>query len=482
VTIFENSTDTAALAAARASVRPHEVQRIRDLYSIGPGPVLLFLGSVDRSKRPDFLVAAMREVWRAEPSARLVVAGEGDSLAILLSAGSGVIALGRLTGDGLAAVAALADVIVMPGRVGLVATDSFALETPIVTTAWPFHSPEFDYLRDGVNARILANDPVQFGQGVVGLLRDSSELDRLRVGCRQSAQRYTVENMVERFSEGALAALEAGPRRAVQLSESRRAANTPGGMPLTARSLVKAAVTRVGPLRRRLLTSTDYSVNPIVAGGQAGWASARAVGRQDRAWARIVDAALRGDVRSDVEALWRGLGATDARDLIEIGSGHGHLSELLTYRRPDLSYVGLDISLPMCAMARSRRPELSVVVGDAACLPFLSRSTDAVLDAATLMHVPEWRAALAEEGRVARRWLLLHSVTVADVDEPLRMRKWAYGAPVFEAVLSSTQLTKELARGGFAVVDRLHSLDYDLHEHIGVHTRSETWVCERHMR
>jgi glycosyltransferase involved in cell wall biosynthesis/SAM-dependent methyltransferase len=467
ITVFENSTDTVTLSAHVRSVTDEEVEETRRRLGLGSGPVMLFLGSIDESKRPEFLIRALAHVWDEHAHASLVLVGEGSSADQLQSASGRVVRAGRLTGKPLAVLASAADVIVMPGRVGLVATDSFALGVPIVTTSWPFHSPEFAYLINGVNALITRDDSAEYGTAVARLLNDRTQLATLKEGCRRSAQHYSTENMVELFRLGVVSALKAGPRP----NQGLRAA---------VRRAVKALVSRVPPLRRHLFTSTDYAVGERLDDAHRGWSRRRAVHRQDKAWERVVAGALAGDPRRDISALWQAIDAVTATSsVLEVGSGHGYLADLLRHHQPALRYVGVDISWEMCRLARSRHPGRRLVVGDAIALPFADRSVETVLDAATLMHVPDWRAALREEARVARSHLILHSVTVADIAESLSMRKYAYGVPVFEGVLSRRQLSDELSAAGFAVIDRYESLNYDLRDHIGVATTSETVVCVR---
>jgi glycosyltransferase involved in cell wall biosynthesis len=83
--------------------------------------------------------------------------------------------------------------------------DSFALRTPLVTTHWPLHSPEFEYLQDGRNSLIVAGDPEGYAEGVVRALSDPALLERLRQGCVADADRYTIEGMSRRFADGVLA-------------------------------------------------------------------------------------------------------------------------------------------------------------------------------------------------------------------------------------------------------------------------------------
>lgn len=62
--------------------------------------------------------------------------------------------------------------------------------------------PELAYLRHGVNGIMTVNDVGAYRSAVVALLRDEAERVRLGSGCRLSAERYTLENMVQRFAEG----------------------------------------------------------------------------------------------------------------------------------------------------------------------------------------------------------------------------------------------------------------------------------------
>ena len=107
---------------------------------------------------------------------------------------------------------AVSDALLMPGSVGLVAVDSFALGTPIITTRWPYHGPEIVYLEDGVNARISGNSIGEFAEMVEGTLLDREQLVRLQAECATASGRFHLDRMVSNFSGGLIAALET-PRR-----------------------------------------------------------------------------------------------------------------------------------------------------------------------------------------------------------------------------------------------------------------------------
>ena len=97
----------------------------------------------------------------------------------------------------------------MPGLVGLGVLDSFALGVPLITTAYPYHSPEIEYLRDGGNG-IIVNDwesSDAYANAVVYLLQNDQEREFMASEGRKTAEFYTIENMAENFTQGILAAL-----------------------------------------------------------------------------------------------------------------------------------------------------------------------------------------------------------------------------------------------------------------------------------
>ena len=77
----------------------------------------------------------------------------------------------------------------MPGLVGLAVVDSFAAGCPLVTVDLDLHSPEIEYLRDGVNGVCLpgGTGPAAYAEAVADLLDDPARLEVLREGCREAA-------------------------------------------------------------------------------------------------------------------------------------------------------------------------------------------------------------------------------------------------------------------------------------------------------
>jgi glycosyltransferase involved in cell wall biosynthesis len=212
ITVVQNAQDTESLAAA---VRSRRETALGDGPGPRGGPVGLFLGSLERERRVDFLVRAAGLAARRVPGFRLVIAGDGEDRGAAVRAArrhDWIQYVGRVDGvEARAELLAAADVLLAPGPVGLVVVDSFAAEVPLVATASAHHGPEIEYLQPGVNGLVVAqaDDADAYGAAIASVLLDPEEARRLRRGCAEAAARYTLAAMIDRFATGVLQALEA---------------------------------------------------------------------------------------------------------------------------------------------------------------------------------------------------------------------------------------------------------------------------------
>ena len=110
---------------------------------------------------------------------------------------------GRNKALALRAVLAMA----IPGTVGLGAVDSLVAGTPIVTTDYPNHAPEFDYLVDGTTAVVTPNGEHSYADGLVAFLADRLGQQEMSRRCEIEAQNYTLDQTVSGFLAGARSAL-----------------------------------------------------------------------------------------------------------------------------------------------------------------------------------------------------------------------------------------------------------------------------------
>ncbi|MCC7449519.1 MAG: hypothetical protein IT324_19015 [Anaerolineae bacterium] len=84
---------------------------------------------------------------------------------------------------------------------------AFATETRWLPRTECVYGPEIAYLDDNVNGPITADDLVAFVEGCISLLRNGPRRSARAAACGNSAKRFTLGNMVRRFSEGIHTAL-----------------------------------------------------------------------------------------------------------------------------------------------------------------------------------------------------------------------------------------------------------------------------------
>lgn len=218
ITSVQNAIDTRGLVEARGRLTPAELDAVRRGLGITGEHVCVFAGSIYAEKRVDYLLEACTLVRERLPGFELVVVGAGPEQGKFVEAARRhpwIHYVGPKFDDAKVPYFAISKLLLMPGLVGLAVLDAFALETPLVTTSVDFHSPEIDYLDDGVNGVVVSppDDPRLYAAKVVELLSDEELRQRLVRGGRESRTRYTVENMAANFTSGILSALDAaGPR------------------------------------------------------------------------------------------------------------------------------------------------------------------------------------------------------------------------------------------------------------------------------
>src|SRR5262249_20738395 len=100
-----------------------------------------------------------------------------------------------------------AKLLLVPGAVGLVALDSFALGIPLVTTNWPWHGPEFEYLTPGANAVVTGDHIDDYAREIQHYLSNEEELGMMKAACLAEAPRFSVEKMAQNFANGVCLAL-----------------------------------------------------------------------------------------------------------------------------------------------------------------------------------------------------------------------------------------------------------------------------------
>lgn len=212
VVAIGNSTDTAVLRRAYTSLRSAEVEALRETLTLGTGPTALYVGSLDDYKRIPLLLAAAREAHQQEPGFRLIIAGSGPLLPLVTSeasrAGSPTRHLQRADRAMLGRLGRLADVVWMPGRIGLVACDALALGLPVHTAQGAVHAPEVDYLAEGESLHTLPPSAPGFARASLARLAAAGPRELLRPALPGAP---TLEDVAAAFARTVLVAAGESP-------------------------------------------------------------------------------------------------------------------------------------------------------------------------------------------------------------------------------------------------------------------------------
>ena len=212
VTVVQNAIDTRRFRSELEAVGDAEIDQVRADLGISPGdPVGLFCGSLYAGKKLEFLIDAARRIRAARPGFHLVVVGAGPierELAAMAAGADWIHFVGRQGGAARAVYFRVASIFVIPAFVGLSIVDAFAAGLPVVTTHLPHgHGVEVEYIEHARNGLVTEHDASAYAAAVVSLLGDDERRGRLVAAARAAGDHYTIEAMVDNFTDGVLRCL-----------------------------------------------------------------------------------------------------------------------------------------------------------------------------------------------------------------------------------------------------------------------------------
>jgi L-malate glycosyltransferase len=211
ITVVQNSIDTHALRMQLAEVNESEINSLKKQLGITSIHTAIFCGRMYTEKRLNFILETCYLVKSKIPEFHMIFIGSGPDSELVKKASASfnwIHYQGAMTGRERVKYFKLASVQLMPGIVGLGILDSFALETPIITTNHSQHSPEIEYLENNINGIITKNTLEDYSETVTDTLKTNKYLNLVE-GCIHSAKEYTIERMVENFKTGIISCLNA---------------------------------------------------------------------------------------------------------------------------------------------------------------------------------------------------------------------------------------------------------------------------------
>ncbi len=209
ITVVQNAIDTKSLTRYYDEVTEDQIKELKSHWKITGANIGIYCGGMYMEKRLDFIIKSCQIIKKSVPDFHMIFIGSGIDANFVTEAEKKydfIHYVGPKFGKERVKYFKLASVQLMPGAVGLGILDSFALQTPIITTELPIHGPEIEYLEQGINGIITPDDLTQYSETVIDILLNKKYLHLIEE-CVRSASVYTVENMVTNFKNGILKCL-----------------------------------------------------------------------------------------------------------------------------------------------------------------------------------------------------------------------------------------------------------------------------------
>lgn len=198
ITTVMNTVDTSEVVEDLRTISNGQAWAYAEKVGYLPDRTVCFIGGLDSSKRIDFLAEALDHLWKIDPTIKLLVGGKGQDEYLLESAyrRGQALPMGYLAGHTKALALKTTRAICMPGRIGLVAVDGLLAGLPVLTTAWPYHAPEAEYLVEGESRFTAPNEPVAYAN----LVQKFVDLPRIE---RQFSY-PSLDSMIENYAGGVM--------------------------------------------------------------------------------------------------------------------------------------------------------------------------------------------------------------------------------------------------------------------------------------
>jgi len=210
ISVLNNSIDTKTLRDDYEKLDSAYVEQLKNDLNIKSNNIAIYCGGIYKEKRIEFLLESVIKVRQSIPDFHLLVLGAGPDDYLIKNASvkhDWIHYVGPKFGNEKVAYFKMSSLFLMPGLVGLAVIDSFVTETPMITTEFPYHSPEIEYLENNKNGFITKNEFTIYTNKLIELFQNLDKIEELKNGCRISSNYYSTENMVDNFIDGILKCL-----------------------------------------------------------------------------------------------------------------------------------------------------------------------------------------------------------------------------------------------------------------------------------
>lgn len=214
--VARNTIDMATLFDQYDAQTTRGKDAVRQTLGLAPdAAVLIFMGRLVPQKGTHLLLETFERIRRERPAALLIIGAGPEQEAMEAYAAqqglSDVHFLGPLPDAEAAPYLYAADVMLMPGYLGLVINHAFAFGLPVVSRRNPvgvqFHSPEVEYVQTGENGLLSEGDGADdLAEAVRAVLADHARMSQKALDYARTHLR--IDRMVDGL-EGAIRYAEA---------------------------------------------------------------------------------------------------------------------------------------------------------------------------------------------------------------------------------------------------------------------------------
>lgn len=138
--------------------------------------------------------------------------------------------------------------------------------------------------------------------------------------------------------------------------------------------------------------------------------------------------------------------------LLEVGCSSGYYSEVIEIARLPIKYYGCDYSEAFICLAKEKYPFIEFAIEDATAMNYPESSFDIVVSGCCLLHIPEYKKAIAETVRVARRYAIFHRTPIVWGQAERWYRKQAYGVETLEIHFNESEFLARVKKMGLKLI------------------------------
>lgn len=204
---YRNTIDVEGLRRAVEHVTKERLEDLRRKLGIEGRRVLLFAGRLYREKKVDFLLRSVAVLRGMNENVGLLILGDGpereglERLRARLNLDHVHFLGERIEPSETGLYFQIADLLAIPGLVGLAIVHGFAFGLPLATTAHEYHSPEIEYLSDQ-NGLMTPHDETEYARGIATALASPAVLCAMRQAAQARGDELLLADSVRRFVEG----------------------------------------------------------------------------------------------------------------------------------------------------------------------------------------------------------------------------------------------------------------------------------------